>query len=91
MTEDEMVGWHHCLIGNDFEQRDLPLAQSSKYLEWPEITSSQWEEVRLRFLNSLTYTYLHFKFDHFFATWIKYIYATSMLHPADLKYTVGRN
>ena len=20
MTEDEMVGWHHCLIGHEFEQ-----------------------------------------------------------------------
>jgi len=24
MTEDEMVGWHHCLNGHEFQQAEIP-------------------------------------------------------------------
>ena len=42
MTEDEMVGWHHCLNGHEFEQA-LGVGDGQGGLEWcsPWVTKSQ--------------------------------------------------
>ena len=45
MTEDEMLGWHHCLDGHEFEQAPGVAKSRTRLSNWTELNGYQEDRV----------------------------------------------